>query len=68
MYQDPKRVRHHKFTVYMDDYEAAIIHAHANYSGLSLAETMRQMMLSEAQESLGIDPVSLTHKVTAQAS
>lgn len=67
MYQDPKRVRQHKFTVYLDDYEAAIIQAHANYSGQSRAETMRQMMLREAQEALGIEPLPTTNRMTARA-
>lgn len=56
MYPDPKRVRSFKHTVYLDEYEVAIIQAHANYSGLPLAAVMRDMMMKAAQESLGLSP------------
>lgn len=67
MYQDPKRVRSHKCTVYLDEYEAAIIQAHANYSGVSRAEMMRQLMLQQAREAFGIDPASLSSNVPVSA-
>lgn len=67
MYQDPKRVRQ-RCTVYLDQYEADIITAMANYLGVSKAEVMRQMLMKEAQETLGIDRGNGTHSVTAQAS
>jgi len=66
MYQDPKRIRT-KATVYLDQYEAAIIEAHANYLGLPKAEVMRQMLMKEAHDVLGIDPASLTASVDHRA-
>lgn len=54
MYQDPKRVRSHKHTLYLDEYETAIIEAHANYSGQPKAAVMRQMMIEKAKEDLGL--------------
>ncbi|OLO05090.1 ribbon-helix-helix protein, CopG family [Salinicola socius] len=67
MYQDPKRVRSNKCTVYLDEYEAAIIQAHANYNGISRAEMMRQLMLQQARTALGIDPASLNTTVPVSA-
>ena len=66
MYQDPKRVRT-KATVYLDQYEADVITALANYLGVPKAEVMRQMMMKEAREVLGIDPEALTDTVAAHA-
>ncbi|QFT84467.1 hypothetical protein FIU88_05670 [Halomonas sp. THAF12] len=56
MYQDPKRVRRHKQTIYLDDYELAIVEAHANYSGLPKATLMRQMAFESAKEVPGTAP------------
>lgn len=66
MYPDPKRVRSFKHTVYLDEYEVAIIQAHANYSGLPLAAVMRDMMMKAAQESLGLSP-NASSKVAGRA-
>ena len=67
MYQDPKRVRT-KATVYLDQYEADVITAMANYLGLPKAEVMRQMLMKEAQETLGIDLGAVQPTVTAHVS
>ncbi|RAH37542.1 MULTISPECIES: hypothetical protein [Halomonas] len=66
MYQDPKRIRS-KATVYLDQYEQDVITALANYLGVPKAEVMRQMMMKEAQEVLGIDLATLTDTVAASA-
>ncbi|SDG21983.1 hypothetical protein SAMN05216571_106146 [Onishia taeanensis] len=66
MYQDPKRVRT-KSTVYLDQYEADVITALANYLGVPKAEVMRQMMMKEARDVLGIDPTSFDDSVAARA-
>lgn len=66
MYQDPKRVRN-KVTVYLDQYEADLINSWANILGLSKAETMRRMMMKEACDLLGGDPVPRQQSVEAQA-
>ncbi|SDJ88838.1 hypothetical protein [Billgrantia gudaonensis] len=67
MYQDPKRVRT-KSTVYLDQYEADVITALANYLGVPKAEVMRQMLMKEARDVLGIDLVGLDATVAQQAS
>ncbi|PKH63496.1 MULTISPECIES: ribbon-helix-helix protein, CopG family [unclassified Halomonas] len=67
MYQDPKRVRSHKATVYLDDYELAIIQAHADYNGVPKAEIMRQMLMKEASDVLGIDLAGLTESIAQRA-
>ncbi|KJZ14023.1 hypothetical protein TW86_10565 [Halomonas sp. S2151] len=67
MYQDPKRVRTNKATVYLDQYEADVITALANYLGLPKAEVMRQMMMKEAREVLGVDLATVTDTVAARA-
>ena len=66
MYQDPKRIRS-KATVYLDQYEQDVITALANYLGVPKAEVMRQMMMKEAQEVLGIDLATLTDTIAASA-
>ncbi|MDR5868117.1 hypothetical protein [Halomonas koreensis] len=66
MYQDPKRVRT-KSTVYLDQYEQDVITALANYLGVPKAEVMRQMMMKEAQEVLGVDLAALTDTIAASA-
>ncbi|MCE8002554.1 MULTISPECIES: hypothetical protein [Billgrantia] len=67
MYQDPKRVRTKK-TVYLDQYEEGVIIALANYLGVPKAEVMREMMMKEAREVLGVDLAGLTPSITDQAS
>lgn len=66
MYQDPKRIRM-KATVYLDQYEADVITAMANYLGVPKAEVMRQMLMKEAREVLGVDPETLNDTVAALA-
>ncbi|WP_106418197.1 hypothetical protein [Salinicola tamaricis] len=66
MYQDPKRIRQ-RCTVYLDQYEADIITAMANYLGVSKAEVMRQMMMKEAQAVLGLGRASDESSIAARA-
>ncbi|MCC5882500.1 MAG: hypothetical protein JJU25_07680 [Halomonas sp.] len=66
MYQDPKRVRTKK-TVYLDEYEDGVIVALSNYLGVPKAEVMREMMMKEAREVLGVDLAGLTHSITDRA-
>lgn len=66
MYQDPKRVRT-KSTVYLDQYESDVITALANYLGVPKAEVMRQMLMKEAREVLGVDLAGLTDSIAERA-
>lgn len=67
MYADPKRVRQ-KLTVYLDQYEADIVTAHANYLGVSRAEVMRSMIIKEAHDVLGVDLNELKNTMPVRAS
>lgn len=53
MYQDTKRLRSKK-SVYLDEYEDAVITAHANLYGISKAALMREMIMKQARELLGL--------------
>ena len=53
MYQDTKRLRSKK-SVYLDEYEDAVITAHANLYGMSKAALMREMIMKQARELLGL--------------
>lgn len=67
MYQDPKRIRSCKATVYLDQYESDVITALANYLGVPKAEVMRHMLMKEAREVLGVDLAGLTESLAGQA-
>ncbi|AZM95127.1 MULTISPECIES: ribbon-helix-helix protein, CopG family [Halomonadaceae] len=53
MYQDTKRLRTKK-SVYLDEYEDAVITAHANLQGISKAALMREMIMRQARELVGL--------------
>lgn len=52
MYSDTKRLRSHRVTVNLDDYEAAVINALVNYTGTPPSTLLRQMLFAQAQEVL----------------
>jgi len=54
MYQDPKRVRERYGAINLDQYEARLIDALVDYTGLDKAALLRQLVLKEALETLGI--------------
>lgn len=57
MYQDSKRVRKHRATMNLDDYEQALIVALVNYTGIEQAELLRRLALEQARELLGGTPM-----------
>ncbi|WKD28630.1 hypothetical protein NDQ72_01400 [Halomonas sp. KG2] len=57
MYQDTKRLRTKK-SVYLDEYEDAVITAFANLHGISKAALMRQMIMNQANELLGVGNIN----------
>ena len=67
MYQDPKRIRSNKATVCLDQYESGVITALANYLGVPKAEVMRQMLMKEARDVLGVDLAALDSSVAPNA-
>ena len=56
MYPDPKRVRDHRLTLCLDDYEFELIRALANYQGDQPSTMARELLLREAQQVLAGDP------------
>lgn len=57
MYQDSKRIRKHRATMNLDDYEQALIVALVNYTGIEQAELLRRLALEQARELLGVTPM-----------
>jgi len=54
MYQDPKRVRTRYGALNLDEYEARLIDALVDYTGIERAALLRQLVLKEALETLGL--------------
>ena len=48
MYPDPKRVRHHRIALNLNDYEYALIEAYSNYTGIDKSSLVRQLVMREA--------------------
>lgn len=57
MYQDPKRIRKHRATMNLDDYEQALIIALVNYTGIDQADLLRRLALEQARELLLSEPM-----------
>lgn len=54
MYQDPNRIRRRYAALNLDSYEASLIDALVNYTGVEKATLIRQLVLKEATETLGV--------------
>jgi hypothetical protein len=67
MYQDPKRVRSRYAALNLDQYEAQLIDALVDYTGIERASLLRQLVLKEALETLGVADLSISN-VPQQAS
>jgi hypothetical protein len=52
MYQDSKRIRKHRATLNLDDYEQDLIDALVNYTGIEQANVLRSLAFIEARELL----------------
>jgi len=52
MYADTKRLRNHRVTINLDEYEAAVINALVNYTGTPPSTLLRQMLFAQAEETL----------------
>lgn len=63
MYQDPKRIRKHRVSLNLDDYEAAVINALVNYTGTDRSSLLRQMLIAQAEAAL----LPTTHSMTGGA-
>lgn len=60
MYQDPKRVRTRYAALNLDQYEAQLIDALVDYTGIERASLLRQLVLKEALETLGVADLSIS--------
>lgn len=60
MYQDPKRVRSRYAALNLDQYEAQLIDALVEYTGIDRASLLRQLVLKEALETLGVADLSIS--------
>lgn len=67
MYQDPKRIRSRYGSLNLDQYESRLIDALIDYTGIDKAVLLRQLVLKEALETLGLDDIDLS-TVPRQAS
>lgn len=61
MYQDPKRVRSRYSGLNLDQYEAQLIDALVDYTGMDRATLVRQLVLKEALETLGVADLSVSN-------
>ncbi len=56
MYPDPKRVRDHRITIRLNDYEFAYFISLANYVGEQPAALARRVLFKEAAQLFASDP------------
>ncbi|SPJ33458.1 hypothetical protein [Kushneria phyllosphaerae] len=54
MHNDPRRYKTNRVHVNFDDYEFDLLEALARYNGLQMATMLREMVMREALESLGL--------------
>lgn len=54
MHQDTRRIRSRYAAINLDEYEAKVIDALVDYTGMSKATLLRQLVLKEALETLGV--------------
>lgn len=57
MHQDTRRIRSRYAAINLDDYEAKLIDALVDYTGMSKATLLRQLVLKEALETLGVSDI-----------
>lgn len=68
MYQDPKRVRRPYARINLDEYERRLVDALVDYTGEERATLLRQLILKEALETLGVADLHGTATMPARAS
>lgn len=61
MYQDPKRIRRRYGSINLDEYEARLVDALVEYTGVERATLLRQLVMREAVETVGLDVDMKTH-------
>lgn len=58
MYADAKRIRKHRATMNLDDYEQGLVTALVNYTGLSQAQLLRKLVVRGALNAFGLPPAT----------
>ncbi|GEN25413.1 hypothetical protein HCU01_33620 [Halomonas cupida] len=66
MHQDTRRIRQRYAAINLDEYEAKVIDALVDYTGISKATLLRQLVLKEALETLGVSDI-ITPNVAQRA-
>lgn len=67
MHQDTRRIRQRYAAINLDEYEAKVIDALVDYTGMSKATLLRQLVLKEALETLGVADIvnpNVTHRAS----
>ena len=64
MYPDPKRVRHHRIAVNLNDYEHNVIVAFSNLIGIDKSRLVREMVMREAERLLLAEQIKPNKDVT----
>ena len=57
MHQDTRRIRSRYAAINLDEYEAKVIDALVDYTGIYKATLLRQLVLKEALETLGVSDI-----------
>lgn len=52
MYPDPKRVRHHRIAINLNDYEYGVIESLSNWLGIDKSSLIREMVMRDAKSLL----------------
>ncbi|MFP3343340.1 hypothetical protein R0J87_12600 [Halomonas sp. SIMBA_159] len=58
MHQDVRRIRSRYAAVNLDDYEAKLIDALVDYSGMSKATLLRHLVMKEALDTFGFSEIA----------
>lgn len=66
MHQDTRRIRQRYAAINLDEYEAQLIDALVNYTGMSKATLLRQLVMKEAIDTLGVSDIvnSVAHRAS----
>jgi hypothetical protein len=52
MYPDPKRVRHHRIAINLNDFEYDVIESLSNWLGIDKSRLVREMVMRDAKSLL----------------
>ena len=67
MYQDTRRLRSNRIGINLDEFEDNLIDALVAYTGIEKATLLRQMVMREALEMLGVSDINEFDAVSVAA-